>query len=227
MLNIAILGNEENSLKLKEQIIQYNIQSNMDNEVTYYTTPKKLLNEISSECIYNIIFVDLDYEKSNSLKLVYYMRQRLLDEETAIIFLSSAYLCESALIKLHPFDYITTPFEYKTISECLNNYMRIKRLNNQMFRYIKHKSICEIEVSSIIYFQSNGKKITLHTANQRFEFYGQLSRCQKQNCIRNFIEIHQSFLVNPIHIKFKERNYIIVTGDIKLPVSRTKLKNLK
>lgn len=227
MLNIAIFGKERSAQFLKDSIIRYNIQSNKDNRITIFYTLEDLIKVFCSKCDYDILFVDLDKSENDIFQIMSHIRHFLLNEEIAIIVLSSSEYCQANLIKFHIFDYIYNPVEYTELSECLNNYIKIKRLSNSMFQYIRHKSVFEIAVAHIIFFESKGKKIIIHTVNQKFEFYGRLSECLKQKCIKDFIDIHQSFLVNPVHIKSREHNFLIVTGNIKLPISRNKMKNIR
>lgn len=83
------------------------------------------------------------------------------------------------------------------------------------------------KVNSILYFSSSGRKITIVTSTQNFEFYSKLDEIEtllSENC---FIRIHQSFLVNPRYIKYLVNAELILENDDCLPISRSRLKNVK
>lgn len=226
MLKIAVLSDALNANKLKEYIVRYSIYNNNDYDISAFTKANKLLEGIGSGSIYNIIFIDIDIN-DDVMKKIHYMRRHFLEDETAIIFLSSSQMCSVELLKLRPFNFISYPLKYELISECIDEYYQIKRKNNRLFKYERNKARFEIEVSQIVYFQSSGRKVIIHTLSEELDFYGKLSDCLKQQCCKGFIQTHQSYLVNPIHVKHKENSNIVVIGNINLPISRQGMLKIK
>lgn len=226
MLKIAVLSDELNSNILKEHIIRYSIYYNNDYEVTIFSKSDELLGVVCSVNIYDIIFIDVDINE-NVIETIHHIRKHHLDEDIAIVLLSSSLMCSVELLKIRPFNFISYPMKYEDVSRCIDEYYRFKRKNNRLFKYIRNKSSSDIEVSKIIFFQSSGRKVIIHTLSEQLEFYGKLSDCKKQPCCWNFIEIHQSYLVNPMHIKQRERNSMTVSGDVKLPISRRRIPIIK
>lgn len=226
MLNIAICSDNKKGTQLKDFLNLYCIQKNIEFEVSVFMTCSKLC-ELYSENLFNIIFLDLDYNEQDIQNIEYYIKTEFFDKNTVIVFISEEEKCHARFIKLHPFDYLILPIKYSELYTCMNNYLNFYFQENILFMYHKNHTKYYINPSKILYLQSSGKKIIIHTIKEKFEFYAKLSDCMKEDCFKNFIEIHKSFWVNPQYIHKVERENVILINNIKLPISRTKALNVK
>lgn len=172
-----------------------------------------------------MVFLDLEIEKV--LQAAHHIRNDLNDEETAIVIMSPSENCSSEIIKVHPLDYLVYPLDYEKTSMCINNYLGTRQMNSELFKYTRKRCKYQIPVSKIVYSQSNGKKIILHTKNEAIDFYGRLSDCINNKCFKKIIQIHQSFFVNSECIEKISQNHLILNGNVRLPMSRQRKKNVK
>lgn len=171
MLKVAILSDNSNAAKLKEYIVRYSIYYNFDIGIYIYTDIDDILTFIDSKSVFNIIFLNIDLD---AFKVMYHLRKKLFDEDTSLIFISKEAKCSANLIKFHPFDFLVYPISYSMVSECISNYYKINDARCKLFSYISNKSEHMLAVSKIMYLQSKGRKIIIHTKNDRIEFYGKL-----------------------------------------------------
>ncbi len=80
-------------------------------------------------------------------------------------------------------------------------YMRIYGSKNDLFHYKYGHDTYWINLSTILYFKSNRKKITILTLTTTDEFYGSISSIINQLRSQGFISPHKSYLVNYRFIK--------------------------
>lgn len=226
MLRITIYCTTKQGKLLKDHLLLYSYQKNIDIELSTFYTCGELYKAIS-ERFYDLFFLDIDGVEGDIQQIGSFFRTDMRNEATTIIFISEKELCPTEYIKLQPRDCLMQPVTYEALARCMDSYMRFRLQGNELFSYKKNRTLCTIHVSGIVYLQSIGKKVVIHTTKEKIEFYGKLSECMKEVCFHHFIDIHQSFFINSHHIERVEREYVILAGDIRLPISRTKAGNIK
>lgn len=226
MLKIAVLNATNQGKQLMNHLLLYSFQKNTELEVSAFSTSVELC-KANTERFYDLIFLNIDVAEEDIQQIWVCFRDEMRNEETAIIFISENKQCPAEYIKLHPRDYLVQPVTYKNLSKCMDSYMRFKFQGNVLFSYKKNRTVCTINVSRIVYLQSIEKKVVIHTKKEKIEFYGKLSECMKADCFNHFICIHQSFFINSQYIERVEREYVILTGDVRLPISRAKAENIR
>lgn len=208
--------------KVKEELIKYSVQNDLDYKIDLFYNCESIISEFESGNDFDIIFLDIEFDSMmNGIQFGDYLRNKLLNAEVAIIFISSIEEYAKQLFQIHPFDFIIKPITFEKINKCMDSYYKTNFLRNKYFRFMKNKSEHDIAVNQIKYLQSNGKKIIIHTRNEDIEFYGQLSNQIKKKCFEKFIVIHKSYLVNPLYIDRFGYDYVILKENIKLPISRS------
>lgn len=197
MLAIAIFDTTKQRKQLINHLLLYSYQKNTELEVSAFSTYAELCETIA-ERHYDLIFLNIDGAEEDVLQIGTCLRGEMHNEDTAIIFISAKEQCPAEYIKLHPRDYLIQLVTYQVLNKC---YIKFKLHSNDLFRYKRNRTVCTINVSQIIYLQSIGKKVVIHTKKEKIEFYGKLSECMKENCFNQFIDIHQSFFINSQYIE--------------------------
>lgn len=223
MVKIAVVDDDKVICEsMKEKLTKYSVQNNFDNKIDIYYNCETIIKEIECGKEFDIIFLDIEFkEKMNGMQFGDYLRNKQQNAEVTIIYISSMEGYAKQLFQFHPFDFIIKPITYEKISKCMDSYYKTNFLTNKYFRFMKSKSEHDISVNQIEYLQSKGKKVIMHTVTEEIEFYGQLSNCVNEKCFKKFIVIHKSYFVNPIYIERFSYDYVILKGNIKLPISRT------
>ena len=222
MIRIAIVDDDEYTCKkLKDELTKYSIQEDKECIIEVYLKCEDISEELMSGKEYDIIFLDIEFEDMmNGIELGDFIRNKLLNAELTIIFISSIEGYAKQLFKIHPFDFLVKPLTYEKVKTCIDSYYKTNYLKYKYFHFTKNKGEHNISVLQIKYLQSKGKKVIVHTQNEDVEFYGQLSNVITQKCFEKFIVIHQSYIVNPIYIERFGFDYVIIKNNITLPVSR-------
>ena len=190
----------------------------------------------------NIYILDINFKSEiNGLTLARAIRDR---EPNAYIIFLTAYIQFSMMVfkyKLKVFDFLVKPVSHSDLTDCLKALVKdYSRILNLGLPSEREKSILSIKsgyreyqipINNIIYIESFGPKLAIHTVDGQVEYYGTLKGVEKtlNEMTDIFYRSHKSFLVNTRYIKevsMKEQAIIMSTGDRCL-MSRTKKNFLK
>ena len=105
----------------------------------------------------------------------------------------------------------------------------LKYLRKRTFHFIIKKSQYWIPIKDIVYFSSEGRRICVVSLYEKYYFYDKLDAIHNKMLKKEnlFIRIHKSYLVNVCHIKMYEPDNVIVIGNERLPISRSKKVQIK
>ncbi|MEN8076904.1 LytTR family DNA-binding domain-containing protein [Clostridioides difficile] len=226
MIKVAICDDEEIFLNDYAKVINnikklysYNI------EIFKFNSGEELLNFISiNEIKFNIIFLDIIMDKIDGIETAKKIRQ--IDTMTEIIFLTSSkdYALEGYEVKAYNYIVKSSDFiEYKIYEVIRDLYSRVND-----FIVINNKSGIErVETNKIVYVESNKRKIIFNTIENEYEMYEKLDNIYEKLKQRGFIKVHRSYIVNREFIKKIEAKDIVTTTGEIIPISRSKLDEVK
>lgn len=129
---------------------------------------------------------------------------------------------------MEPFRFIKKPVDANIFTEYfLKAYEKI--IKDSYFVYYFRKVLCKRKISSIIYFESVGRTILIHSTDADGKFYGRLSDLEEQmkNYEIPFLRIHQSYLVNYRYICEISFDKIMLFDGIELQISRDRRKMMR
>ena len=155
---------------------------------------------------------------------------RKIDQNVIIIYISNyeSYLKE--LFEVEAFRFISKPIN-KTIFEnyFLKSYERLCSFASY-FEYKYKRELFKIMIGEIIYFESNGRSISIILADGRNEkFNGKLNDVEKdlKNSKIGFLRIHQSYLISYHFIKSITKTHVKLLNDLVLQISEDRQKNIR
>jgi DNA-binding LytR/AlgR family response regulator len=232
----SILENTCNNIKkfITENLIDANI-------ALYTTVPQDVLDYSSKKFEQiNVYILDINLESEmNGLSLGRAIRDR---EPNAYIIFLTAYIQLSMMVfkyRLKVFDFLVKPVSYSDLTDCLNALVKdySKFLDFHLpseHNFISVKSGYQeyhIPINDIIYIESFGPKLIIHTTDGKVEYYGALKNVEKsiKEMADNFYRSHKSFLINTRYIKevnLQQQEVTMSTGD-KCLISRDKKNFLK
>lgn len=186
-----------------------------------------LEKEIVNGTKYDLIYLDIQMSKGDGITVARNIRN--IDENALLIFVSGydKYMIE--LFSLDVFAFIKKPIERQNFEKTFL-YANQKICNQRVYFLFHYKSQeYKIPCIEIMYFESNGRTISVHTKDEKKEkFNGKLSEVEEQ--LKNgkipFLRIHQSYLVNYHQIRARSRTTVILVNGIKLPISEERQKSI-
>jgi DNA-binding LytR/AlgR family response regulator len=170
----------------------------------------------------DIIFLDIEMPKVSGLQML----QKMNIESLVIVTTAfPQYALEG--YELDVIDYLLKPFAFSRFLKAVQkarDYYQIKyaAVASQQPSYIFIKSdkrIEKIELSEVLYAESVGNYVSIHTENKKILAYLTMKSLESQLPTDDFIKIHQSYIVNCSKIQAIEGNEIKM-GIHSLPISR-------
>lgn len=225
--NVAICDDEKVfcdrlSALLTEQFAILNQPSAID----LYTSGEELL---SAEKDYNIVFLDIDFKsKKSGIETALLLHKRSLHPYIVFITAYANYALDG--YRAEPIRYIMKDNKtlQPSIQECLEVIIQREAEKHQrlMFSFVEGKTV--FDPNNLIYVESNLHRLTFHFKDDiLYTMYERLSTIEKELHTPSFYRIHQSYLLNLHYVKTMQKDRLILTTKIQLPIARSKKTGLE
>lgn len=190
-------------------------------QISNYKTGESLLAQLYSGMQFDILLLDFDSVKEKVLKQI-----RLFDSDLLMICISNLYDKLSVAFELGAFHYLIRPVDFKMFAGILKR--AVKRCFEKRDRFtIEWKHQVEvISLKNIICVEGFNRHIQIQTTSGQRESCQPFKEIVQRLTAAGFIRVHQSFLVNPSHIKTMDQNEILCTNGIAVPVSIRRKKEV-
>lgn len=230
MIRIAICDDEKTFIhRIYKSIEHYLKQNKMDFECSTFSSGEDFVLLKEKICDFDIVFLDVNMKELDGIEVGEIIRS--YSEEIVIVFVT-------AFIKYAPAGYKCQAFRFilkeegdmqEMIYECMDEFVKMKRLREQKRLYRFESLQAPIDLSKVLYIMSSGHNLYISTqdAIDEFSFRGRLDDLEEELSKYSFLRVHQSFLVN---LSFAQSisNYKIYLKDGKdLPISKARFKKSK
>lgn len=230
MLKVAICDDEKEMIDiLTEYVRSVQQEMGMNIHIDEYQDSCKLCDKLESQKVtYDLIILDIMMPKKSGLDIGYVIRNILNDNQTQIAYVSSESKFAMELFDVQPINFLIKPVKYDDVKKVVELTARIVDTNRRIFTYVKGKGNYYKEVvGDIMYFESDGRKLIIHTVHGTEEFYGKINDVYNELKVYGFVIIHKSYLVNYIYVDKIYGEYLVMTDGAKLPISRGNKEELK
>lgn len=221
MVRVGICDDDkEFGLELENYLLQYAEKENIAIDTDLFVSSRELFQSIQNDGLLDILFLDIELDESTGIAIGKTIRSELKNETMQIVYVSSKEEYAMQLFDIRPMNFIVKPIEYSKVEYIMNEYKRLFKFHNTFFKYKIGKREYQINDRCILYFQSQGKKISMVTQDETREFYGKLSDiCASLNAC-SFCEVHKSYVIYMEYVaEYQKDNITMLNGDI-IPVSR-------
>ena len=228
MINVAICDDETVIIEYLQSIIgKLAMGINERIIIDGFNSSTDLIKMLDNGEKYDLIFLDIQMPEMSGIDVGNYIRNNLNNNITQIIYISGQQEYAMDLFSIRPMDFLIKPLTEDNIRKVFSTAYRLISGNKQMFEYKVREEIHRIELSNIIYFLSDARKIKMVTNNGIIEFYEKMDDLYQRVKDYNFIYIHKSYIVNNIHIeKFRPLSVLMDNGE-ELPISRGRRGNIR
>lgn len=222
MLRIALCDDEENARNaLRIQLEKITDES--EGEIVYeFSNGRTCVNWISSHPgEVDLLFLDVEMETENGMEAA--KKIRAVNKSLLIVFVTgyADYVFDG--YQVNALDYLIKPVSPDKLKEVFARAKKLLAPQTDSFFILKNmEGIYRLPCDDILYFSSDRRYIHLVTAVKTYTFYGKLNDIEAQ-VRKNFIRIHQRYLVNADKVTFLGSDYVALdtpAGE-KLPVSRS------
>lgn len=222
MLTIAICD-DENTItgQIETLLYDFSQKHGIPIETDVYNSGLPLTCQILDGKKYDIIYLDIEMNHGDGITTAETIRKK--DENVLLVFVSGYEKYMMELFRLDVLAFVKKPLEetrFEKIFLDADQRIRKRRLYfTWHYKKAEYKTLC----MDILYFESCGRRITIHLKNGDPEsFNGKLGDVEKElnHGKIPFLRIHKSYLVNFHHIKARAKTEVILTDGNRLPVSR-------
>lgn len=227
MIRIAICD-DNNSIcsEIEKIILDYQKRNCEKFDIDIFYTGESLIKSIESEHSFDIIFLDIELGTTTGIEVGNKIRGEFDDYISKIIFMTSKNGYESQLFDVQPLNFLKKPIETNKLQKCMDLCLKLFGRENQTFEYKKDYDIIKVKIKDIVYFEKEGRKIHLVTTKSE-DFFNETISGIKARLPQNFIEPHESFLVDFNKIIKLTKNYIIMVNQKEIPVSRRNIQAIR
>lgn len=199
------------------------IYKDLDASVDVFTDPQTL-TEAAFQKAYRLVILDIEMPGMNGLETA--KKLRSLGENTDIVFLTShiEYVLEG--YEARALRYMLKPIQPADLSEIISYIQKQDNLKKHIL--INHDGlVSNILLSEITYMEADNQNVAIHTGKEVYTNRYNLSDYEAELTESGFFRIHRSYLLNLSYLrKIDRRDAELTTGE-RLPISRTKQKQLR
>lgn len=227
MLRIAICDDEEDARDMLRIQLEKIMDEDEDEIVYEFSNGHTCVNWITAHPgEVDLLFLDVEMGTKNGMDTAEKIRRS--GSNLLIVFVTgyTDYVFDG--YRVEALDYLIKPPSPERLKDVLLRVKKTLAAQTEQFFVLKNtEGIYRLPCSDILYFYSDRRYINLVTAVKTYTFYGRLNDIEKQ-MRKNFIRIHQRYLVNSDKVTFLGSDHLTV-DDLsceKLPVSRAYKKDV-
>lgn len=159
---------------------------------------------------YDLIFLDILMCGMDGIQVGSRIRHALDDEEVELVYMSCVMGDADLLLQNRPIGFMGKPIQKEEVYRTVDYARKLGDRFRKWFLYKKDRISYQVPYKEILYFQSVGRKVELHTLRGVHEFYGKPSEILEEGLPEQFVQIHQSYIINrDFVVRFdKERVYL-------------------
>jgi hypothetical protein len=218
IFNCLLVDDENMALDLLEN---YLLRINGFKIVDKINHPRKAIELLSSNTI-DLLFLDIHMPQINGLSLL-----ENLTVQPKVIFTTAHSHYAPAAFELDAIDYLMKPYSFERFEKAIAKFKRIQSLipeKKEAYLQIKKEGTWfNIKQSQIIYIEGLKEYVRIHCHdNEQHVVLMSMTFLEETLPSSEFIRIHKSYIVSVSAIIGFNRDEVVTTNQIKLPVSRLK-----
>lgn len=192
-------------------------------EVYVYERGEFLLAEVQKGTQYDIVYLDIEMEGMDGIRVAEELRNR--DRTMQLIYVTQhdRYLWRS--IGTMPSGYIMKPVKPEEFEKVFRKICGWIQEKDDYFCFVSDKIKRKVPLRGIHYFWSALRQVEVVCGKESYLVYRKLDQIEGELEAagqRQFLRIHQSYLVNYNQIRCFGHNWVELESGLRLPMSRRK-----
>ncbi len=222
MFRIAICDDERSiCTEIENIIIKHSLEKHIRTEIEIFESGESLCDAIKQGDFFHLIFLDIELVKINGIDVCAKIRNDYDNESVKIVYISSHPGYAMQLFDGRPLNFLQKPLDSEKIIANFDKAVALWEKDIIVFEFTSGRTTKWIKMKDIFYFESEDKKIIIHSSEGNEIFYSKLSEVAKKVKDAGFLWIHKSFLVNYNYIKGITYEKIELLDGTMLPISNT------
>lgn len=226
-INIAICDDEpEICSQIEEILIEILKRKKIKYEIDIYMDGENLCSGMKKEN-YNLVFIDIELPKMNGVEIGTYIREKLKDEKIQIAYISAKESYAMELFESRPINFLVKPLNYEKIKKVVDKYNVLSEDDNRIFTYSKGHEFYNIQLSQILYFESDNRKIRIVKEDGTDEFYDSLESIYGRVKRYKFLYVHKSYIVNYKYVKKVAYDKVTMNNGKEISISQSRRRIIR
>ncbi len=196
-------------------------------EISVFLSGSALTREYQAGNNFDLIFLDIEMNGMDGIETAKHIREQ--DYHALIVYISSHDEYLRQLFEAEPFRFLKKPVAYEDLlAVFFQAQKRITAMQNDYFCFRSGKNLMKVFCKDILYFESSGRKVVLHTTQRAYEFYDKLNNIEESLKDFRFVRIHKAYLVNIDNVESFQYERLALTDGTILSISeknRPRLRN--
>lgn len=218
---IGICDDEQSTcLQLKDYLEKLFEEKELSLDVYIWNEGESFCEDLRKDCEINLLFLDIMLPGKNGVEVGRYIRDDMHNSAMDIIYISSQTNYAMELFQVHPFDFITKPFDYDYIDCMMKKLLFWDEQDRRHYSYNFHRTMYRLPFGKIMYLRSDNKHIHIHMADGNvIEFTGKLRNEIKKFPIQ-FVQTSKSYIVNMKYISQCRPDSVMMIDHIVISVTK-------
>lgn len=188
---------------------------------------ERLISEMQKSAQYDLIFLDIEMEKLNGVDVGKNIREKIENNSTQIVYISSKESYAMELFKVRPFDFLVKPLKSSVIIETIKKVINLTSKMNLFYDVIFDGIHTKLPIKDILYFESQSRKVRIITTHGEYFTYARLFEIEDEIEHDDFYLVHKSYFVNFMHIKKYSYDELTMVNDSVIPISQSNRKMVR
>jgi len=188
-------------------------------EVECFLSGNELIGEYEKGNIFDLIYLDIEMNGADGIETAKWIRRK--DYHVLIVYISSHDEYLRQLFEAEPFRFLPKPMEceaFRTVFKQATE--RILEQQSHYFHFKTGKNIVKIACKDILYFESAGRKVIVHTTQRSYEYYDKLNGIEENLKDMRFVRIHKAYLVNMDNVEAFQYERVAMSDGTILSISQ-------
>lgn len=222
-INVCVIDNESECARLLERCLKgWGYMNQCEIMIHIFSSCEEMI-ERKEDFQYHIFFLDIMMKQMSGIEFAGYLRERHYEGE--IVFLTSFKEYAIDGYHVHALDYILKPVRPEDINRCMDYLLH--RFTEEYYKYSYRQKRVVIPYRDIIYFISRGHSIDIVTATEEYRQPKSFQALKEERLPMQFLQCNRGIIINMDHIVQLQKQEVILTNEMILPVSATYAKELQ
>lgn len=213
MIRCLVVDDEPSARKI---LVQYSQEVSQLQVVGECSDALEAIDFLSDHAV-DLVFLDINMPRLSGIS---FLKSRSHPPAVIITTAYDEYALEG--YELDIIDYLLKPFSFERFLKAIAK--AGKRLNpaqNQGFLVVRaDKKTYKISYDDILFIESMGDYVTIHTPTQKLTTYETLKNLEEQLSSHRFVRVHKSFLISLDKADYMEGNMFVIQGH-EIPIGAT------
>lgn len=227
MIRIAIVDDEkEEIIKIKTIVEKFFQSNNIEYQMKEFYSGEDLLDYSES---FDLIFLDIQMNGIDGIETA--MKIRSNDKKVKLFYITNYAEEMSRAFSVYAFAFIEKPINRNELNQNLQRFLEYYNedasIQRKMISLKSAQGDITVCVQDIIYLEYIGnRKINIFISNDKKVIYGSMKEIFQTLSPYDFIQTHESFIVNEARIHSVRSYFIIMDNNVEIPIAQKKLKKI-